>query len=132
MHARILVALLPVPPKNPESNEIHRIWHTVISKVLNSIQEVDLDGPGYAWDCPNGQVHRCYSIVAAWIADYIEYIVVMRLIGGFCPVCEILKDAMGHVSSVLWTDFAYPRRDKFRYHGALESSRPQSLKEHRL
>ena len=122
----------PGPTKNPESGEIHKTWHTAIGKVFEPIREVDLDGPGYAWDFANGQVRRCYPIVAAWIADYMEYVVVARLIVGICPVWEIPKDAMGHESGILLTDNDYPRRDNFRYKGALESGGPQSLKEHGL
>ena len=132
MRAWVLVALLPVPPRNPESGEIHMTWHTAIRKVLEPIQEVDLDGPGYAWDCADGQVRQCYPFVAAWIVDYIEYVVVARQIGGFCPVCEIPKDAMGHESGILQTDNDYPRHDKSRFKGALESGSPQSLKDHGL
>ena len=112
MRAWVLVALLPVPPKNPESGEIHKTWHMAIRKVLKPIREVNLDGPEYAWDCADCQVHRCYPIVAAWIADYMEYVVVAQLIGGFYPVCEIPKDGMGHESGILRTDNDYPRRDK--------------------
>ena len=129
--AWVLVALLPVPPKKPGSGEIHMTWHTAINKVLEPIKDVDLDGPGYSWDCADGQVRRCYPIVAAWIADYMEYVVLARLIGGFCPVCEIPKDAMGHESGILRTG-DYPRRDKLRYQRALESGDPQCLKDYGL
>ena len=129
--AWVLVALLPIPPKHPESGEIHTTWHTAIEKVLEPIKFVDLSGPGYSWNCCDGQVRRCYPVVAAWIADYMEYVVLGRLISGFCPVCEIPKDAMGHESGILRTD-KYPRRDKLRYQGALESGGPQCLKDYGL
>ena len=128
----VLIALLPVPPKSPESGEIHATWHAAINKVLEPIKGIDLDGPGYPWDCADGQVRRCYPIIAAWIADYMEYVVVARLIGGFCPVCEIPKDGMGHESGILRTSDEYPRRDKLRYQRALESGGPQCLKEYGL
>jgi len=129
--AWVLVALLPVPPKHPESGEIHMTWHTAISKVLEPIKDVDLDGPGYSWDCADGKVRRCYPIVAAWIADYMEYVVLARLISGFCPVCEIPKDAMGHESGILRTG-DYRQRDKIRYQRALESGDQQCLKDYGL
>ena len=44
-----------------------------------------------------------------------EYVVLGCLIGGFCPLCEIPKDAMGHESGILQTDDEYPRCDKLRY-----------------
>jgi hypothetical protein len=77
-------------------------------------------------DCADGKVYQCYPNVAAWIADYMEYVVVARMISGFCPVCEIPKNAMGHESgTTLRTDRLstneYPRRDKLKYQRALES-----------
>ena len=70
--ALVLVALLPVLPKHPESGEIHKTWHTAINKILEPIKDVNLDGPGYYWNCTDDQVRRCYPIIAAWIADYME------------------------------------------------------------
>ena len=127
--AWVLVALLPVPPKHPGSGEIHRTWHTAINKILEPIKDLELDGPGYYWDCAGDQVRRCYAIIIAWIADYMEYVVLARLIGGFCPVCEISKDAMGHESGVLCSDNEYPRRAKLRYQCSLESGDLQCLKD---
>src|SRR5437588_1916312 len=89
--AWVFVVLLPVLPKDPGSGEIHTTWHMAINKVLEPIKDVDLDGPGYSWDCADGKVRRCYPVVAAWIADYMEYVVLGRLIGGFCPVCEFRR-----------------------------------------
>jgi hypothetical protein len=129
--AWVLVALLPVPPKHPESGKIHETWHTAIHKILEPIKGVNLEGPGYSWDCADGQVRRCYPIVAAWIADYMEYAVLARLIGGFCPVCEIPKNAMGHESGILRTG-EYPRRDKLTYQRVLVSGGPQCLKDYGL
>ena len=63
--AWVLVALLPVLPKDPGSGEIHTTWYTAINKVLEPIKDVDLDGPGYSWDCADGKVCRCYPVVAA-------------------------------------------------------------------
>ena len=121
--AWVLVALLPILPKTPQSGEIHMTWHTAINKVLEPIKDVDLDGPGYSWDCADGQIRRCYPIITAWIADYMEYIVLARLISGFCPVCEIPKqpwamspvfcgprmitgDVTSTVTSVFWSPAA--------------------------
>ena len=51
------------------------------------------------------------------------------LIGGFCPVCEIPKDAMGHESCILRSDDEYPQCDKLRYQHSLESGDVQSFKD---
>ena len=61
-----------------------------------------------------------------------EYLVVARLIGGFCLVCKILKNTMGHESSILRTNDEYLWRDKLRYLRALESGGLQCLKDYGL
>ena len=38
--AWVSVALLPVPPKNPESGEIHATWHAAINQVLEPIKSI--------------------------------------------------------------------------------------------
>jgi hypothetical protein len=88
-------------------------------------------------DCADGKVRLCYLIVATWIADYMEYVLVARMISGFCPVCEIPKNAMGHDSgTTVRTDRLstneYPRRDKLKYQHALESGDSHCLKDYGL
>ena len=61
-----------------------------------------------------------------------EYVVVVQLISGFCPVCEIPKDAMGHEFGILLTDNEYPQCDKLKYQHIMESGSPQCLKEYGL
>ena len=80
--AWVLVALLPIPQKNPKNGEIHRSWHEAIEGILKPIAELDIAGPGYEWDCADGQVRRCYPILAAWIADYPEHVTLARIING--------------------------------------------------
>ena len=135
--AWVLVALLPIPPKHPESGEIHMTWHTAVNKVLEPVKDVDLNGSGYFLDCADGKVRQCYPIVAAWNGDHMEYVVIVPMISGFCPVCEIPKNAMGHESgTTLRTDRLstneYPRRDKFKYQRALESGNSHCLKDYGL
>jgi hypothetical protein len=100
-------------------------WHIVINKVLEPIKDVNLNGSGYFLDCPYSKVCQFYPIIAAWIADNMEYIVVAHLISGFCPICEIPKNAMSHESGTLRTDplgiNSYPRHNKLKYQCALVS-----------
>jgi hypothetical protein len=92
----VLVALLPIPQKNPKDGEIHSSWHEAIEQILKPIAELDIAGPEYEWDCADSQVRRCYPIPAAWIADYQEHVILARIINGLCPICEILWTQMGH------------------------------------
>jgi len=97
--AWVLVALLPIPQKNPKDGEIHRSWHEAIESILKPIAELDIASPGYEGDCPDGRVRRCYPILAAWIADYQEHVILARIITGLCPICKIPQTEMGHVPS---------------------------------
>src|SRR5207302_8855891 len=81
-HAWVLVALLPIPQKNPKNGEIHRSLHEAIERILKPIAELDIAGLGYEWDCADGQVRQCYLILAAWIADYPKHVVLARIING--------------------------------------------------
>ena len=42
----VLVALLPIPPKQPKDDEIHRSWHVASESILKPIAEMDIVGPG--------------------------------------------------------------------------------------
>ena len=54
--AWVLVALLPIPQKNPKDGEIHRSSHQAMEHILKPIAELDIAGPGYNWDCADGKV----------------------------------------------------------------------------
>ena len=116
--AWVLVALLPIPQKNPKDGEIHRSWHEAIERILKLIAELDIAGPGYEWGCADGQVRRCYPILAAWIADYPEHVTLARIINGLCPICEIPRTEMGHEPSSRVRGFR--DRDSKSYQQALE------------
>ena len=116
--AWVLVALLPIPPRQPKDGEINRSWHGAIKRILEPIVELDIAGPGYEWDCTNGQVRRCYPILAAWIADYQEHVILARIIKRLCPVCEIPRTEMGHEPSSRVRGFR--DRDPRSYQQALE------------
>ena len=45
--AWVLVALLPIPPKQPKDGEIHGSWHRVIERILKLIAELDIASLGY-------------------------------------------------------------------------------------
>ena len=85
---------------------------------MELIVELDTAGPGYEWDCTDGQVHRSYPILPAWIADYQEHVILGRIINGLCPVCQIPLTKMGHEPSSRVRGFS--DRDPMSYQQALE------------
>lgn len=93
--AWILIGFIPVPPKGAADSVA--AWHHAVDTIIGALKEVEIDGPGYQWDCADGFRRSCYPILAAWIGDYPEITTLTQIIGGACPICEIPKGpVMGH------------------------------------
>ena len=45
--AWVLVAILPIPPKQLKDGEANRSWHGAIESILEPIVELDIAVPGY-------------------------------------------------------------------------------------
>jgi len=50
--ARILVGLIPCPPKGAKN--IDEAWHSAVGTVLSQLRHLDITGPGLKWDCADG------------------------------------------------------------------------------
>jgi hypothetical protein len=65
--------------------------------VLSQLRRLDITGPGLKWDCADGFQRQCYPLLAAWVGDYLEQVMIAQVSYGSCPMCEIPKGApMGH------------------------------------
>ena len=52
------------------------------------------------WDCADGLQRQCYPLLAAWVGDHPEQVMVAQVSYGSCPMCEIPKGAqMGYSTS---------------------------------
>ena len=97
MCAWILVGLIPCPPKGVKN--IDEAWHSAVGTVLSQPRHLDITGPGLKWQCADGFQPQCYPLLAAWVGDYPEQVMVAQVSYGSCPMCEIPKGApMGHSS----------------------------------
>jgi len=93
--AWILVGLIPCPPKGAKNTD--EAWHSAVGTVLSLLRNLDITGPGLKWDCGDGFQRQCYPLLAAWVRDYLEQVMVAQVSYGLCPMCEIPKGApMGH------------------------------------
>jgi len=91
----ILGRLIPCPPKR--SKNIDEAWHSGVGTVLSQLRHLDITGPGLKWDCADGFQRQCYPLLAAWVGDYPEQVMVAQASYGSCPICESPKGApMGH------------------------------------
>jgi hypothetical protein len=69
----------------------------VVGSVLSQLRHLDITGPSLKWDCADGFQQQCYPLVAAWVGDYPEQVMVALVSDCRCPMCEIPKRApMGH------------------------------------
>jgi hypothetical protein len=94
-HAWILVVLIPCPPKGAKN--IDEAWHSAVGTVLSQLRHLDITGPGLKWECADGFQRQCYPLLAAWVGDYPEQVMIAQVPYGSCPMCEIPKCAlMGH------------------------------------
>jgi len=93
--AWILVGLIPCPPKGV--NNADKAWHSAVGYALSLHLNVDITGPGLKWDGADGLQGQCYSVLAAWVGDGPEQVMVVQVLYGSCPMCEVTKGApMGH------------------------------------
>jgi len=69
----------------------------MVGTVLSPLQNLDITGPGLKWDCADGFKRQCYPLLAAWVRDYPEQVLVAQVSYASCPIGEIPKGVpMGH------------------------------------
>jgi len=84
--ALIPVGLIPCPSEGAKN--IDEAWHSAVGTVLSQLRHLDITGPGLKWDCVDGFQQQCYPLLAAWVGDYPEQVMVAHVSYGSCPMCE--------------------------------------------
>jgi hypothetical protein len=114
----VLLALLPVPNKLSHlsaktDRQIRECNADVLHKALATIlQPLNAAGKeGIDLECADKCKRRCYPVLAAWIADYMEYAKLLHLKKQACPVCTVEDHQLG-------ADFrpSYPMRQYNEYY----------------
>jgi hypothetical protein len=77
MRAWILVGRIPCPPKGAKN--IDEAWHSAVGTVLSHLTHLDITGPGLKWDCADGFQQQCYPLLAAWVGNYEEQVMVAQV-----------------------------------------------------
>jgi hypothetical protein len=96
-HTWILVGLIPYPPKGAKNT--YNAWHSTVGTVLSPLRNLDNTGPCLKWDCADGFQRQLYPLLAAWVGNYPEQIMVAQVSYGLCPMGAIPKCApMVHLS----------------------------------
>ena len=112
----LLVALLPIPPKLSKSSKADQhprqinidTRQYVFELIFTPLQDPAHDG--VPSDCTDGKIWRCFPILAAWIADYMENVALHGIKSNVCPRCEVPAVKLGTNMKV------YPVRDYAIYH----------------
>jgi hypothetical protein len=94
-HTWIFVGLIPCPRKGAKN--IDNALHSAVGTVLSQLRQLDITGPGLKWDCADGFQQQCYPLLAAWVRDHLEQVMIAQVPYGSCPLCEIPNGApTGH------------------------------------
>jgi len=72
--AWILVGLIPCPPKSANINDEAR--HNVVGTVLSLLRHRDIAGLGLKWEYAAGLQRQCYTLLATWVGDYQEQVII--------------------------------------------------------
>ena len=103
---------MPVPPKIGDVTLLVAkqyagmkadVHHWALQAILQPLKDVGKDGIDI--ECADFQTHRYFPILAAWLADHIEYVALYHIKVDSCPVCEVKKDQLGISLMELLVDF---------------------------
>jgi hypothetical protein len=95
MCAWILVRVIPCPVKRAKN--IDEASHSAVATVLSQLKHLDLTGPSFKWDCPDGYEQQCYPRLADCVGDYPVHVMDAQVSYVSCPMCEFPKGVlMGH------------------------------------
>ena len=100
--ATVLLALLPIPSKIGDVTLLvakqyasikANVHHRALQAIHQPLKDVGKDGIDI--ECADFQTHRCFPILAAWLADHMEYVALYHIKVDSCLVCEVKKDQLG-------------------------------------
>ncbi|MCJ1470748.1 hypothetical protein MMC07_009395 [Pseudocyphellaria aurata] len=85
----LLIGFLPI---GASGDSKAKIWHTALSIILEPIKHCVQDG-GILMQCADGQLRKCFSIIAGFICDYEEQMMITGVKSGqHCSICEVPSD----------------------------------------
>ncbi|THU80703.1 hypothetical protein K435DRAFT_695144 [Dendrothele bispora CBS 962.96] len=96
---QILLAYLPtsrlehIKNKAARKRTVNNLFHSCMKDLLAPLKKAGLEG--ICMKSGDGVVRRCHPILAAYVGDYPEQILVTTGYYGDCPSCECPKDDLG-------------------------------------
>jgi len=93
--AWILIGLIPCAQKGAKNTDDG--WDSAVGTVLSPLWNLDITGRSLKWNSPDGFQRQCFPLLAAWVGDYPEQVIIAQVLYGSCPMCEIPEGTpMGH------------------------------------
>ncbi|KAJ6608182.1 hypothetical protein B0H10DRAFT_1816332, partial [Mycena sp. CBHHK59/15] len=97
--AYVLLAYLPTSRLNHITNDASRrrtlanLFHACLSYITAPLRDAGISGLPMA--SGDGQIRRCHPIVACYIGDYPEQVLVTCVKTGKCPTCDVVHGKLG-------------------------------------
>ncbi|KAJ6607088.1 hypothetical protein B0H10DRAFT_2228204 [Mycena sp. CBHHK59/15] len=97
--AYVLLAYLPTSRLNHITNDASRrrtlanLFHACLSYITAPLHDAGISGLPMA--SGDGQIRRCHPIVACYIGDYPEQVLVTCVKTGECPTCDVVHGKLG-------------------------------------
>ncbi|KAJ3525552.1 hypothetical protein NMY22_g10528 [Coprinellus aureogranulatus] len=102
---QVLLAYLPVSKlehittKASRRRALANLFHACMSFILEPLKAAGIEG--VLLRSGDGAIRRGFPILAAYVADYPEQVLVTGIKSGDCPRCPALKDTLGELWSAL-------------------------------
>ena len=102
---QILLAYLPTSKLGHITNKASRrrclsnLFHYCMKTILKPLEKAGRDGIELV--SGDGAVRRCYPILAAYVGDYPEQVLVSIVKSGNCPICPAPRDDIGSWDHIL-------------------------------
>ncbi|KAI0349245.1 hypothetical protein OH77DRAFT_1415395, partial [Trametes cingulata] len=96
---QILLAYLPtsrllhITNKSARRRTLGNLFHACMSRVLQPLEAAGTDG--FHFSSGDGTVRRGHPILATFVGDYPEQVLVTGCKTGECPKCHVQRDALG-------------------------------------
>jgi hypothetical protein len=87
-HTWILVGRIPCLPNSAKNT--YEACHSEVGTVLSLLRTLDITGPGLKCNCADGFQRQCYPLLAAWVGDYPQHVLIAQVSYGSYPMCVIL------------------------------------------
>ena len=96
--ATIVLALLPISPKKERLLQTMKDQITIIIQkyIYDILQPLNAAYEGFEVEYSDGFVRKCFPILAAWCADYIEYVELLGLRTNSYPRYEVAVTQLGN------------------------------------